>query len=116
MEASNDQKNGERPSGRSTLEASPLGVCQIWTSSKTGGFDKRAVDRGLKEILVALDHAAEREAVFGLRKKNLRLYFRVHGLGENFVERQPEQKRTQVVDVGDGTETGKFIRAVRRAS
>ena len=47
---------------------------------------------GLKEVLIALDHAAERKAFDGLRQEELRLDFRVHRLGENFVEGQAEKE------------------------
>src|ERR1700676_4620220 len=59
---------------------------------------------GLKEVLIALDHAAEGDAVESLGEKNLRLYLRVYGLGENVVEGQAEEKRTEIVYIGDGAE------------
>ena len=65
--------------------------------------------RGLKVILIALHHAAERDAVGRLRKKNLRLDLRVYRLGEDFIERQPEQKRTEVVDIGNCAEAVEVI-------
>ena len=101
----------ERPEERRAAQR-PVhaGGVARWECARSGRHRKTAGSRacrwygGLKEILVALDHAAERKAVCRLGKKNLRLHFRVDGLGENFVEGQPEQERTQVVDVGDGAE------------
>src|SRR5580765_3849388 len=61
--------------------------------------------RSLKEILVALDHAAEREAIERLRNEKLRFHFRVDGLGVDLIERQAEEKRTQVVVIGDRAES-----------
>ena len=58
----------------------------------------------LKKVLIALDHAAEGEAVDGLGHESLRLHFGVDGLGEDFAESQPKQERTQVVDIRDGAE------------
>ena len=40
-------------------------------------------------------------------EEDLRLYFRVDSLGEDFVEGEPKKEGTQVVDVGNGAEAVK---------
>src|ERR1700690_466259 len=47
---------------------------------------------GLEKILIALDHAAQREAVNRFRNKNLRFDFGVYCLREHFVESQAKQE------------------------
>src|SRR3984885_2550245 len=59
---------------------------------------------GAQKVLIALGEAVEVETIGGLGKKGLRLHLRIHRLAEDFVEGQPEEKRTQVVDVGDSPE------------
>src|ERR1700730_10465352 len=63
--------------------------------------------RGLEEVLVALDHPAERKSLDRLGEEKLRFYFGVHCLGENVVEGQAEEKRTKVVNIGNRAEAVK---------
>src|SRR6202158_4615709 len=75
---------------------------------KCGRTGERSVSvRGLKEVLVALDHPAERKSLDRLGEEKLRFYFGVHGLGENIVEGQAEEKRTEVVNIGNRAESVK---------
>ena len=56
------------------------------------------------EVLVALHRSVVEKTVGRVGQKSLRLHFRIHRLGENFIEGQAEDERTQIIDVGDAAE------------
>src|SRR6266481_595871 len=92
--------------GKRTVDAGCVraGGMQDSDGIECGRIREYAIGGGLKEVLIALYHAAKREAVERFRHKNLRFHLRVDGLGKDLIEGESEQKRTQVVDIGDGAE------------
>ena len=52
------------------------------------------------EVLIAFRNRVVGKAAGGIGQKHLGLYFRVHRLAVDLVEGKPEDKRTEIVDIG----------------
>ena len=77
-----------------------------------GGFKTGSVQdgddvagSGAFKVLITLGGCVVEKTVGGVGQKSLGLHFRVDRLGENVIEGQAKDKRTQIVDAGDAADS-----------